>query len=133
MLLLRCRQSLAHAATRRPGSALRTLTAPDRTLLPTRRLYPTLLRAASTTSSSSHQPLEEPEPEPAAPAIGQPGPWGFYHRYPGAAPYLELARVEKPIGSLLLYWPGAWSIALAAEAGALPDPFLLGAFGVGAL
>jgi hypothetical protein len=37
------------------------------------------------------------------------------------------------LGSLLLYWPGAWSISLAAAPGALPDPYLLGAFGVGAL
>ena len=48
-------------------------------------------------------------------------------------PYLELARVEKPIGSLLLFWPGAWSIALAAPNGCVPDLRLLGAFGVGAL
>lgn len=34
-------------------------------------------------------------------------------------------------GSMLLYWPGAWSISLAAEPGGLPDPYLLGAFGIG--
>ena len=55
---------------------------------------------------------------------GPPGPYNLYHRFPGVAPYLELARMEKPIGSLLLYWPGAWSISLAAPAGALPDPSL---------
>ena len=67
----------------------------------------------------------EPEPEPEHPAL---------RRFPRAAmPYLELARVEKPIGSLLLFWPGAWSIALAAPNGCVPDLRLLGAFGVGAL
>jgi hypothetical protein len=32
---------------------------------------------------------------------------------------------------MLLYWPGAWSICLAADPGTLPDSYLLGAFGVG--
>jgi len=48
-------------------------------------------------------------------------------------PYLYLARVDKPIGTLLLFWPCCWSVALAAPMGALPDfllmsKFLLGAF-----
>mmetsp|Transcript_38779 Transcript_38779/g.124300 ORF Transcript_38779/g.124300 Transcript_38779/m.124300 type:complete len:178 (+) Transcript_38779:2-535(+) len=45
---------------------------------------------------------------------------------------LALARVDRPEGSLLLYWPGAWSIALAAAPGAPPDVALLTLFGVGA-
>ena len=40
---------------------------------------------------------------------------------------LALARVDAPAGTLLLYWPGAWSIALAAPPGALPDPWETGA------
>eukprot|EP00117_Sycon_ciliatum_P010125 scpid64247/ scgid12147/ 4-hydroxybenzoate polyprenyltransferase, mitochondrial; COQ2 homolog; Para-hydroxybenzoate--polyprenyltransferase len=48
-------------------------------------------------------------------------------------PYWKLARVDKPIGSWLLFIPGAWSIALAAPAGGLPDARLLALFGVGAL
>lgn len=48
------------------------------------------------------------------------------------AAYAALARVDAPAGTLLLYWPGAWSIALAAPAGAAPDLSLLGLFGVGA-
>lgn len=43
-----------------------------------------------------------------------------------------LARIDRPEGSLLLYWPGAWSIALAAPAGAAPDLALLTLFGAGA-
>ena len=33
---------------------------------------------------------------------------------------LALARVDAPAGTLLLYWPGAWSIALAAPPGRFP-------------
>mmetsp|Transcript_36963 Transcript_36963/g.115774 ORF Transcript_36963/g.115774 Transcript_36963/m.115774 type:complete len:201 (-) Transcript_36963:585-1187(-) len=43
-----------------------------------------------------------------------------------------LARMDRPAGTLLLLWPGAWSIALAAAPGALPDLKLLGLFTVGA-
>ena len=103
-------------------------------------------------------PRSEVEHKPE-PIVGPAGPYGLLHRFPRVAPYIELARMEKPIGvqlparewfrgslvafleshantsvvpgSMLLYWPGAWSICLAAEPGALPDPYLLGAFGVG--
>ena len=44
-----------------------------------------------------------------------------------------LARVDAPAGTLLLYWPGAWSIALAAPPGALPDLKLLALFGAGSV
>lgn len=37
-------------------------------------------------------------------------------------PYLRLMRVDKPVGTWLLLWPGYWSIAMAAAPGALPDP-----------
>ena len=46
---------------------------------------------------------------------------------------LALARVDAPAGTLLLYWPGAWSIALAAPPGALPDMKLLALFGAGSI
>jgi len=42
-------------------------------------------------------------------------------------------RLQAPIGTWLLYWPGAWSIALAAPAGSLPDPHLLALFGAGSV
>uniref|UniRef100_A0A915D467 Uncharacterized protein n=1 Tax=Ditylenchus dipsaci TaxID=166011 RepID=A0A915D467_9BILA len=48
-------------------------------------------------------------------------------------PYLRLMRVDKPIGTWLLYWPCTWSIALATPAGCLPSFYLLGLFGAGAL
>ncbi|XP_017891281.2 4-hydroxybenzoate polyprenyltransferase, mitochondrial [Ceratina calcarata] len=46
-------------------------------------------------------------------------------------PYLKLARIDKPIGSWLLFWPCGWSIAMAAPPGALPDLQLLALFGTG--
>ncbi|XP_026747849.1 4-hydroxybenzoate polyprenyltransferase, mitochondrial [Trichoplusia ni] len=35
-------------------------------------------------------------------------------------PYVKLARWDKPIGIYLLYWPCAWSIALASIPGTVP-------------
>jgi len=45
-------------------------------------------------------------------------------------PYASLMRVDRPIGTWLLYWPCAWSVALAGVRGewALFLWFLLGAF-----
>ncbi|XP_014768775.1 4-hydroxybenzoate polyprenyltransferase, mitochondrial isoform X2 [Octopus bimaculoides] len=48
-------------------------------------------------------------------------------------PYLRLIRLDKPIGTWLLYWPCTWSIAMAATPGHLPDLKMLTLFGVGAL
>ena len=98
-----------------------------RALLRPRSLPAARARCFTSRAAVSKPPemCREPEPEPEHPAL---------RRFPRAAmPYLELARVEKPIGSLLLFWPGAWSIALAAPNGCVPDLRLLGAFGVGAL
>lgn len=48
-------------------------------------------------------------------------------------PYLKLMRLDKPIGSWLLFWPCSWSIASAAAPGCFPDPYMLALFGTGAL
>uniref|UniRef100_A0A3P9IA02 4-hydroxybenzoate polyprenyltransferase, mitochondrial n=1 Tax=Oryzias latipes TaxID=8090 RepID=A0A3P9IA02_ORYLA len=48
-------------------------------------------------------------------------------------PYLRLMRLDKPIGTWLLYLPCTWSIALAAEPGCLPDLGMLALFGTGAV
>ncbi|HEY0628863.1 MAG TPA: 4-hydroxybenzoate octaprenyltransferase [Sphingomicrobium sp.] len=47
-----------------------------------------------------------------------------------ARPYASLMRVDRPIGTWLLYWPCAWSVALAGVQGRwlLFAWFLLGAF-----
>lgn len=49
-----------------------------------------------------------------------------------ASPYGRLMRIDRPIGSLLLFWPCGWSIALSAPAGCWPDPIMLGLFATGA-
>jgi 4-hydroxybenzoate polyprenyltransferase len=36
-----------------------------------------------------------------------------------ARPYASLIRLDRPIGAWLLFWPGAWSVALAGNAGGL--------------
>ena len=50
-----------------------------------------------------------------------------------AHPYMQLMRLDKPIGTWLVYLPSAWSIAIAANPGSLPDFGMLGLFGAGAL
>jgi len=70
--------------------------------------------------AARHQTSSPPPPPPPQ------------QRQSKAAALMALARVDAPAGTLLLYWPGAWSIALAAPAGALPDGRLLALFGVGA-
>jgi len=48
-----------------------------------------------------------------------------------ARPYARLARLDRPIGTWLLLFPGWWGIALAAER--WPDPRLMALFAVGAI
>ncbi len=46
-------------------------------------------------------------------------------------PYARLARLDRPIGTWLLLFPGWWGIALAAQR--WPDPLLLVLFSIGAV
>ena len=48
-----------------------------------------------------------------------------------AEPYARLARLDRPIGTWLLLFPGWWGIALAGPR--WPDPVLLALFALGAL
>lgn len=48
-------------------------------------------------------------------------------------PYLELSRLEKPIGTWLLAWPCFWSIAFAAPPHGPIDAKMLCLFGAGAV
>ncbi|XP_075854889.1 4-hydroxybenzoate polyprenyltransferase, mitochondrial isoform X1 [Microcebus murinus] len=48
-------------------------------------------------------------------------------------PYLRLMRLDKPIGTWLLYLPCTWSIGLAADPGCFPDWYMLSLFGTGAV
>ena len=50
---------------------------------------------------------------------------------PSIQPYLKLSRMDKPIGSWLLFWPCGWSACLASPAGQLPDLQLIALFGLG--
>lgn len=50
---------------------------------------------------------------------------------PAVQPFLRLARLDKPIGTWLLFWPCGWSITLAASPGGLPDLSLLATFALG--
>lgn len=49
-------------------------------------------------------------------------------------PFLQLARLDRPVGAWLLLWPCWWSLALASSAAGLtwPDPWLLTLFALGA-
>ncbi|XP_046871824.1 4-hydroxybenzoate polyprenyltransferase, mitochondrial [Hypomesus transpacificus] len=59
---------------------------------------------------------------------------GIVNSAPAAVqPYLRLMRLDKPIGTWLLYLPCTWSIGLAADPGCLPHLGLLTLFGTGAL
>jgi 4-hydroxybenzoate polyprenyltransferase len=69
--------------------------------------------------------------------------WVDHYLPRSAQPYARLARLDKPIGTWLLFWPCAFSTALAAvdtttsvTAGTaasllLPDPYLLTLFAMG--
>ena len=52
---------------------------------------------------------------------------------PSLRPYLQLMRLDRPIGTWLLFWPCGWSIAAATPAGCLPDLTLLSLFAAGAV
>ena len=50
-------------------------------------------------------------------------------------PYASLIRLDRPIGVWLLFWPGAWAIALAGMGGGIGHPLgwtLIGWFALGA-
>jgi len=76
-------------------------------------------------------------PAPAGPAPA-PAPasdiaaTGWVARLPaGWRPYALLARLDRPIGSWLLFLPGLWGIALAGRP--WPDPLLVALFALGAV
>lgn len=47
-------------------------------------------------------------------------------------PYVRIMRIDRPIGSWLLFWPCAWGISMSTVAGCWPDPYMLALFGTGA-
>jgi 4-hydroxybenzoate polyprenyltransferase len=64
-----------------------------------------------------------------------PDPWLFRHVPARARPFLQLARLDRPIGIWLLLWPCWWGLALAAPAtgGHWPSLGLMILFGIGAV
>lgn len=77
--------------------------------------------------------------EPAPENKGKPPtmPERFVNSLPANwQPYARLSRLDKPIGTWLLYTPGTWSITMAAYATGAPvmqTVYMLALFGVGAL
>lgn len=71
---------------------------------------------------------------PQSSTTSDPPVWTWVDQYLPSSwqPYARLARIDKPIGTWLLLWPCAWSTALAAPTGGLPDPYLLSLFAIGA-
>jgi len=59
------------------------------------------------------------------------GDWADRHAPAGLRPYIRLARLDRPIGTWLLLFPGWWGIALAADR--WPDWRLVALFGIGAV
>ena len=55
---------------------------------------------------------------------------GLIAKLPGGArDLIQLARFDRPIGAWLLFWPGAWAVALAGQAAKRWDLLLLLALG----
>jgi 4-hydroxybenzoate polyprenyltransferase len=79
--------------------------------------------------------------EPAAPLAPPPkfprmtdirsGDWADRYAPARLVPYIRLARLDRPIGTWLLLFPGWWAIALAA--GRWPDWRLMALFAIGAI
>ncbi len=52
---------------------------------------------------------------------------------PAWRPYIRLVRLDRPIGTWLLLFPGWWAIAMAAPEAHWPDWRLMALFGIGAI
>ncbi len=71
-----------------------------------------------------------PPPKPDATPDAEPASW--IDALPLAArPYARLARLDRPAGSWLLFWPCAWGVALAD--GLVADGLLILWFGLGSI
>jgi hypothetical protein len=129
--------SLAAISTSTPSrQALPSLRLPMRSpALSLTRAHMPSLHAWARPSSSAAAPLNPSPPPLPTPTPAPPSPpSSWVNRAPRALqPYLHLVRLDKPIGTWLLFWPCAWSIALAAPAGSAPDVGLISLFGAGAV
>ena len=70
-------------------------------------------------------------PPPTNPSDIDQGDWVQRYLPSSVRPYARLARLDRPIGTWLLLFPGWWGVALAARR--WPDPALLALFALGAV
>src|SRR6185437_1276326 len=70
-------------------------------------------------------------PAVADPTDIQVGDWVDRMLPSWAEPYARLARLDRPIGTWLLLFPGWWGIALASPG--WPSPWLIVLFAIGAV
>jgi 4-hydroxybenzoate polyprenyltransferase len=81
--------------------------------------------------------MTQPPAQGKASAVADAGARNWVDRFAPAAlaPFLRLARADRPIGFFLLALPCFWSVALAGRSigEAYPDPWLLVLFALGAL
>ncbi|KAF9949039.1 Para-hydroxybenzoate--polyprenyltransferase, mitochondrial precursor (PHB:polyprenyltransferase), partial [Mortierella alpina] len=84
---------------------------------------------------SSGAATEEVQKKEPLAQLAAPGTW--LDRMPKAVqPYLYLTRIDKPIGTWLLFWPCAWGITMASYSAQLPwtsTLYTIGLFGTGAI
>lgn len=88
---------------------------------------------APATVAAPMTPTSTPPTAPVADAA--PRNWVDERAPASWRPFLRLARADRPIGAWLLFWPCAWSAALAAAAGggAWPNLWHLLLFAVGSV
>lgn len=88
------------------------------------------IRVSSTSAHDTNRTHTPPPPVPSPPPT-------WVDRLPQKArPYFYLTRIDKPIGTLLLFYPCAWSITMASFALQVPvtTPLkYISLFGLGAL
>uniref|UniRef100_A0A0G4HYM9 4-hydroxybenzoate polyprenyltransferase, mitochondrial n=1 Tax=Chromera velia CCMP2878 TaxID=1169474 RepID=A0A0G4HYM9_9ALVE len=135
----------AHSASWQPGGTSvrkRLFLFPDSFVVPpetsgavsTIRLHPHLQQQSFSTRRRlppKIYSMEEYEDEPAPPMFT--AEW-FFEKIPERFhPYIRLARLHQPTGTLLLFWPSFWGLTVPCPPGALPDPLLVGTFAAGAL
>lgn len=81
--------------------------------------------------------MTRPQPQGKAQAVSDAGARNLVDRFAPAAlaPYLRLARADRPVGFFLLAFPCFWSVALAGRSlgEPYPDPWLLFLFAIGAI
>ncbi len=88
-------------------------------------------RPAAITTSCWSRVLSTQQQHPPPPTLAQTVVDDYAPK--PARPYMRLMRMDRPIGTYLLFWPCAWSIALAAPASSLPHLPTLSLFACGAL